>query len=69
MAMNPDSPLVRSLAAVCTICPLCVVRRRFPHGGYARFMRRIERGCPFCRAYDAVHRGSSRTEPAPPASR
>jgi len=67
--MKPYSFLARSLAAVCAICPLCIARRRFPNSGYARVMRRVERCCPFCRAYDAADGETSRTEPAPPANR
>jgi len=40
------------LAKVCTCCPLCIARRKYPGSGYARFMGVVERYCPFCRAYD-----------------
>jgi len=43
------------LAKVCACCPLCVLRRRWPKSGYARLMTRLERNCPFCKAYDRVH--------------
>jgi hypothetical protein len=42
----------RFLAAICRICPLCIVRRKWPDSAYGRFMKKVEAGCPFCRAYD-----------------
>jgi hypothetical protein len=42
----------RVLAVVCRCCPLCIVRRWKPRSLYGRIMARVERGCPFCRAYD-----------------
>lgn len=43
--------ITRILALLCAVCPLCIAARRWPDSGWARFMRTIERGCPFCRAY------------------
>ena len=43
-----------ALAFVCRVCPFCIVRRGFPESAYGRFMAKVESGCPFCRAYDAV---------------
>jgi rubrerythrin len=43
------------LAQVCRICPACILRRAFPDSGYGRFMRHVERNCPFCRAYDDLY--------------
>lgn len=40
----------RVKAFFCRICPLCIVARRRPDGGFARKMRRVQQGCPFCRA-------------------
>ena len=54
--MTPASPLTRFLAAVCALCPLCIAKRRFPNSAFARVMRRVERGCPFCRAHYARRR-------------
>lgn len=45
----------RMLAMVCAVCPLCIVARRVPDSAWARLMRRLERGCPFCRAYRRCH--------------
>jgi len=44
----------RLLAAVCRVCPWCIARRHWPESAYARFMRAIEKWCPFCRAYDRL---------------
>jgi hypothetical protein len=43
------------LAQVCRVCPACILRRKFPDSSYARFMRHVERNCPFCRAYDQLY--------------
>lgn len=43
------------LARICRFCPVCILRRRFPESRYGRFTRRIERACPFCRAYDELY--------------
>jgi hypothetical protein len=47
----------RVLATICSICPFCIARRRWPDSAYGRFMRRIEAICPFCRAYDRLREG------------
>lgn len=39
------------MALLCGLCPLCLVARRWPDSAWARFMHRLERSCPFCRAY------------------
>jgi len=44
------------LAAVCRICPLCILRRRWPDSFYGRLMSYVERCCPFCLAYDVLIR-------------
>jgi hypothetical protein len=51
------------LAKICTVCPLCIARRRWPQSLYGRIMRVVERGCPFCRAYD---RARDKDSPAAP---
>ena len=48
--------LQRILAAVCVVCPFCIVRRAWPQSTYARIMGAVEKGCPFCRAYDDLHK-------------
>lgn len=44
------------MALVCAVCPLCVLRRRWPHTRFSRALRWLERGCPFCRAYAQLQR-------------
>ena len=43
------------LAKVCQVCPLCIARRKWPASLYSRFMRAVEKVCPFCRAYDRLY--------------
>ncbi len=43
------------LAFICRICPFCIARRKWPTSAYGKFMQKVERGCPFCRAYDCLH--------------
>ncbi|MFH1741884.1 MAG: hypothetical protein ABIH23_23015 [bacterium] len=45
------------LAKVCQICPFCIARRKWPASLYGRFMKAVEAVCPFCRAYDRIHKG------------
>lgn len=45
---------VRSLAFVCKVCPLCIAARHFPDSGFAAGMKRIEKFCPFCNAYEKL---------------
>jgi len=54
--------LVKVLAQVCRICPACIVRRRYPDSGYGRFMEKVERACPFCRAYDREYAAAETTD-------
>jgi len=58
--MKTDAPVpggvgVRLLAFGCAICPLCICARRWPESRFAKTMLRIERLCPMCRAYRALH--------------
>jgi hypothetical protein len=41
---------LRLMAFVCRICPCCVIARRWPNSGFARRFRKVQHGCPFCRA-------------------
>ncbi|MHC9540107.1 MAG: hypothetical protein AB9903_11355 [Vulcanimicrobiota bacterium] len=43
--------LDKVLASVCTICPLCILKRRFPDSAFSRFIEKVEKCCPFCNAY------------------
>ncbi|MBN1268850.1 MAG: hypothetical protein JXB04_04625 [Kiritimatiellae bacterium] len=60
MNTNPESAVsnsetcstsTRLLAAVCAVCPFCILARMFPKSGYARFMQKVESNCPACKAY------------------
>ena len=57
--MSEETPkpsvLTQLLAPVCVCCPICIARRRWPDSAYGRLMARVERACPFCRAYDRLH--------------
>ncbi len=55
--MEEKTVTQRALATVCVLCPLCIAKRRWPGSLYARTIRRIERFCPFCRAYLAIRSG------------
>ena len=55
--MDNDKTVTRTtkaLAFVCSVCPFCLVKRKWPASTFARVMNRVERGCPFCRAYRRV---------------
>jgi len=58
------------LAGVCAVCPVCIVRRRWPRSWFARITEKEARVCPFCRAYarlhPAIHNGNA--APTPPRS-
>ena len=49
------SILTRVMAAGCSICPFCIAARIRPNSSFARRMRRLERTCPWCRAYNRLH--------------
>jgi hypothetical protein len=53
--------LTKILASVCRFCPACILKRRLPGSAYARIMTKVERGCPFCRAYDTMTVGAGHT--------
>ena len=46
---------LRILAFVCSVCPICVARRRWPRTIFGRVISRLERTCPFCLAYAKLH--------------
>jgi hypothetical protein len=50
----------RFLAALCSICPFCIARRKWPESGYGRMMKKVEAFCPFCRAYDRLEEEKAR---------
>ncbi len=43
------------LAKICQICPLCIARRKWPESTYGRVMKKVEKHCPFCKAYDRLY--------------
>ena len=50
------TPLDRSLARVCEICPVCRRARNSQKGLAYSFVKTVEAGiCPFCQAYERVH--------------
>lgn len=64
MEMQSKGALTRSLAFVCTICPVCKTARKNQKGILYSFVKTIEgRFCPFCMAYEKVY-GRKAHEPA-----
>ena len=51
------------LAAVCAVCPFCLAKRKWPRSAFARGYRKVERFCPFCRAYGRMHAEGKVSEP------
>ena len=43
------------LAKVCTVCPMCNFVRKKPYSKFADIWRKIEKFCPFCRAYYSLN--------------
>jgi hypothetical protein len=50
------SKVTRLLAIACSICPLCILVRRFPKNAFARAFDKIRAICLFCHAYKKVKR-------------
>gem|GEM_PF-484328 len=53
---------VRILAWVCRVCPVCIVRRRFPASSFAKTVKKFEQSCPFCRAYEITQLSRSKQQ-------
>ena len=53
---------LRALAFVCQICPLCIAARRYPKSRFGLMMGKLEKACPFCRAYRELKSESSRKD-------
>ena len=51
---RPVPIALRIPAAVCRICPLCIVRRRRPDSVLAKLYAKIAGSYPFCIAYGKV---------------
>ncbi|NVM03287.1 MAG: hypothetical protein HWN67_13180 [Candidatus Helarchaeota archaeon] len=45
----------RLLAKVCVVCPVCNLVRKNPYSKFADIWRKVEKFCPFCRAYYSMH--------------
>ncbi len=43
--------LIKVLALICYICPLCIIARAFPDSKFAKGMEKFGKICPFCIAY------------------
>ncbi|MFZ2603617.1 MAG: hypothetical protein WAX79_06445 [Candidatus Omnitrophota bacterium] len=43
--------LIKVLALICYICPLCIIARAFPNSRFAKGMKEFGKICPFCIAY------------------
>lgn len=48
------STVTKLLGFFCTICPFCIVARKFPDSAYAGKLRKMEKACPACRAYRKI---------------
>ncbi|NMC74046.1 MAG: hypothetical protein GYA56_06785 [Geobacteraceae bacterium] len=71
MSKADISPLDRSLARICELCPLCRHARRSQQGIAYSIVKNVEMSlCPFCRAYERVHgrKAHERAEGRPPRS-
>jgi hypothetical protein len=42
------------LAAFCRVCPFCIAARQWPGSAYAKKLKKIEKNCPFCKAYSKL---------------
>jgi len=43
------------LAKVCAFCPVCNFVRKNPNSKFADFWIKLEKLCPFCRAYYSIN--------------
>lgn len=56
MSKTDITPLDRSLAKICELCPVCRHARRSQEGIAFTIVKNVETAiCPFCRAYERVH--------------
>jgi len=55
--------VTRILAFICMLCPFCIARRLWPDSLYARLESKLERFCPFCRAYAKLHQTKNANSP------
>ena len=65
---------VKLKALVCAFCPFCAVARFYSESAFARRLRKMEKNCPFCRAYgelkkeEALARARQTPPDVPPSS-
>ena len=45
----------RFLTKVCSYCPVCNIVRKYPYSKFANIWGKIEKFCPFCRAYYSLN--------------
>jgi hypothetical protein len=56
MGRSEITPLDRSLAKMCELCPMCRHARRNQQGIAFAVVKNVETAiCPFCKAYERVH--------------
>jgi len=56
MRKTDITPLDRTLAGICELCPVCRQARRSQAGIAFAIVKNIETSlCPFCRSYERVH--------------
>jgi hypothetical protein len=56
MTNRSVTPLDRTLARVCELCPVCRHARHHQQGVVFELVKQVEVGiCPFCLAYERVH--------------
>jgi len=47
------------MATVCKCCPFCLAARKWPRSAYAKKLEKLEKNCPFCRAYSRLKQSES----------
>ena len=56
METNDPTPLDKTLARICELCPVCRHARTTQGGLAFSLVKSVEsRVCPFCRAFERVH--------------
>ncbi|MEW6609120.1 MAG: hypothetical protein AB1414_17040 [bacterium] len=43
------------LAFISSVCPMCNIKRKFPNSSFARMMKKGEKCCPCCKAYEEIY--------------
>ena len=64
MNKHDVTPLDRSLARICELCPVCRRARSTQEGIAFTIVKNVETAiCPFCRAYERVHGRKAHEKP------